>query len=149
VAIVRPMTAADLDVVIGLDTGTPEAPHWPRTTYEGFLSGDALGKQIFVAEDFGTVIGFIAGHIVAGICELQSIAVCAAVRRAGIGRALLARLAEWARSQGASRVELEVRAGNHTAISFYAAAGFATDGLRRFYYNNPPDDAMLLSLVLG
>jgi [ribosomal protein S18]-alanine N-acetyltransferase len=148
VAIVRPMTAADLDAVMQLDTGTPEAPHWARAVYEGFLSGETPLQQIFVAEDSGTIIGFVAGHIVAGICELQSIAVSVAVRRSGTGRLLLASLIEWMSGQGASRVELEVRVGNHTAISFYTAAGFTVDGPRRAYYSNPPDDALLLSLVL-
>jgi [ribosomal protein S18]-alanine N-acetyltransferase len=148
VTAIRPMTAADLDAVMRLDVATPEAPHWTHAAYKAFLAPESSAKQIFVAENNGAILGFIAGQIIAGTCELQSIAVSASARRHGIGRTLLATLTEWSQKHNAARVELEVRAGNIAAISFYERLEFRKDGLRRGYYRNPDDDALLMSLDL-
>ncbi len=48
-----------------------------------------------------------------------------------------------------SRIEIEVRAGNKPALCFYEHAGFGRDGLRRGYYRNPEEDALLMGLELA
>lgn len=147
-AIIRAMTWDDLDVVSYLEAATAEAPHWTRSVYEGFLAEDSLAKQVFIAEDGGRCVGFVAGQIVADVCEMESIVVAATARRGGVGSTLLATLIDWARQHGASCMQLEVRAGNNSAIGLYEHAGLRKDGLRRGYYRNPEDDALLMSLTL-
>jgi ribosomal-protein-alanine N-acetyltransferase len=44
---------------------------------------------------------------------------------------------------------LEVRAANQAALNLYAKLGFEQTGLRKNYYNNPPEDAVLLRKKLG
>jgi [ribosomal protein S18]-alanine N-acetyltransferase len=145
---VRAMTPADLQAVMRLQTATPEAPHWKQEIYEGFLAEGNLPGQVFVAKAGCLLAGFVAARIAVDVCELESIVVDTQVRRAGVGKALLARLREWARSHHASRVELEVRSKNNSALTFYEHAGFHRNGLRRGYYRNPDDDAVLMSLRL-
>lgn len=141
------MTEGDLDAILRLETDTPEAPQWERATYEGFCE-DSPAKQLFVAADDDRLAGFVAAQIVVDVCGLESIAVGAATRRTGVGSALLTTLINWARQRGASRMQLEVRAENISAIGFYEHAGFRRDGLRRKYYQNPEEDAVLMSRVL-
>jgi [ribosomal protein S18]-alanine N-acetyltransferase len=148
VAVIRAMSRADLDAVVLLEKSTPEAPHWERSAYEGFLSKDDPAKQTFVVEQGGRLVGFVAARIVVDVCELESIAVAASARRVGLGTALLETLVYWARQQGASRVQLEVRHGNDATIMFYKRNGFIKDGLRRGYYRDPEEDALLMSLTL-
>jgi [ribosomal protein S18]-alanine N-acetyltransferase len=148
VAVIRAMAASDLDAVLRLETATPEAPHWARSVYEGFLAADGRTKQIFVAEAEGELRGFVAAQVVSDVCELESIVVLAATRRTGLGRMLLATLINWARQQGISRMQLEVRAGNVLAVGFYEYAGFRRDGMRTRYYRSPDEDAVLMSLAL-
>ena len=147
-ALLRAMTLSDLDAVMCLEAATTEAPHWERAMYEGFLSDDGPVKQIFVAEDGDRLVGFVAARMVVDVCELESIAVDPSVRRAGIGKALIAALSKWVREHRAAHIELEVRAGNTSAICFYEHAGFRRDGSRRGYYQNPEEDALLMSLLL-
>lgn len=142
------MTLADLPAVMRLQAATPEAPQWKQEIYEGFLAEGGLPTQIFVAKAGCLLAGFVAARIPADVCELESIVVDAQVRRAGVGKALLACLLEWTRSQQVSRVELEVRSKNDSALTFYEYAGFHRTGLRRDYYRNPDDDAVLMSLRL-
>lgn len=148
-AAIRPATRNDLEEIIRLASATPEAPHWQRAVYERFLSPSDPARQIFIAENNGTIAGFAAVQTVVDVCELESIAVDASVRRSGIAGELLATIIEWARKGTASRVQLEVRAGNGAAIAFYERAGFSRDGLRPGYYSDPPEDALLMSLSLA
>lgn len=143
------MTWDDLDAVMRLEAATGEAPHWERAVYEGSLSENNPLKRIFVVRDGGSLVGFAAARVAVDVCELESIVVDATTRRAGIGKALLAALADWAREHHAARIEIEVRAGNKPAIWFYEHAGFGRDGLRRGYYRNPQEDALLMSLELA
>lgn len=143
---IRPAASADLLAIQRLADATPEAPRWPSAVYESFLA--ARAKRIFIAESAGALIGFIAGSLVLDVCELESIVVHPARRRAGTATALLAALKAWANHHNTSRLQLEVRAQNHSAVAFYLRSGFQQDGLRPAYYHDPPDDAILMSLSL-
>ena len=73
-------------------------------------------------------------------------------RGRGGGRALLGAALDYARDSGAHKVELEVWQDNARAISFYASAGFAVEGVRRSHYRRRDGtlrSAMLMALLLG
>jgi [ribosomal protein S18]-alanine N-acetyltransferase len=144
---VRPMSAADIHAVLKLQNETPEGPHWDHAAYERIVSStsqDRASRAALVATDGRGLLGFAVVHFVAGVSELESIAVAKSARRKGIGRALLNAIAEWSRSSGAKKFELEVRAANESAIVFYERAGFLKEGLRPRYYRDPEDDAVLM-----
>lgn len=143
----RPMTAADVDAVLLLEQKTLEAPHWGRVEYERCIAAvdrEGLQRAGFVAEADDSLIGFAIGKLVAGICELESIAVEEKARGQGIGHALLRAVADWAMAHGASRVELEVRASNVRAIRLYEQTGMRREGVRARYYQSPDEDAVLM-----
>ena len=70
--------------------------------------------------------------------------IAADARREGVGRALLDAVSSWAASERAERIQLEVRAGNLGAIRFYERAGLINEGVRRGYYRDPEEDAVLM-----
>lgn len=142
------MTNRDLDAVLRLEASIPEAPHWNRRTYETLLTrpGAAL---LLVAEEWNLIAGFLIAQAVADLCELESIVIDPASRRTGIGKALFTQLVNSAIKLDLSRIQLEVRRGNTSATAFYGALGFRQDGLRRGYYRDPDDDAVLMSLALA
>lgn len=145
---IRVMSPQDLDAVMRLASAVPESPHWARPVYEGFLADQQYEKRIFLAEEDGRLLGFVAAQLVLEVCELASIVVQVTARRRGVASALLAGLAEWAIAEGATRIQLEVRSGNHRAVAFYLHSGFLQDGLRRDYYRDPSEDAVLMSRAL-
>lgn len=145
---IRAFAPGDLEAVMRLASAVPEAPHWSRSTYESFLDAGAPEKQAFVAEDASRVIGFVAGQIAADVCELESIVVDSCCRRSGVGKRLTAAWMAWARERGAVKAQLEVRCGNHAAINFYEHEGFQREGLRRKYYRDPEEDALLMGMAL-
>jgi len=81
--------------------------------------------------------------------ELETIAVDAAYQRRDLGRRLFDALASELQAAGVHEVVLEVRASNHAALGFYRSLGFGKTGLRRGYYTDPVDDAVLMKLRLG
>jgi ribosomal-protein-alanine N-acetyltransferase len=80
--------------------------------------------------------------------ELESVVVSASARRAGVGRVLCNAVLDWSRSQGATEVMLEVRAGSAGAIALYTGLGFTQAGRRPRYYRDPKDDALVMRRLL-
>jgi len=64
----------------------------------------------------------------------------------GVGMRLCQEVSEWCRGQGATRMELEVRARSDGARRLYERLGFVVECIRRGYYTEPVDDAVLMRL---
>jgi len=143
---IRAMALQDLDQVVTLERSTPEAPHWDRSHYESALLDEAgsIRRGAFVSIHRERLTGFLVARQVLEVCEIESIVVAEGARREGVGSALLSAVSRWAATGGAQRLELEVRASNSHAIRFYEKAGMTKDGLRRGYYRDPEEDAVLM-----
>lgn len=151
----RVAESADVGGVVALERGIAEAPHWAETEYVAIIGkGDdgAIRRCFFVAEAEGRLLGFAVGKVIGsdadGLGELESVAVEAAARRRGVGRALCAAVADWCKGKGVRALELEVRAGSEGAIALYAGMGFVVAGRRAGYYREPVEDALLMRLDL-
>ena len=94
---------------------------------------------------FNPVVGLFSGEVVVDELQIDNLAVAEQWRRRGIGEALLKSALSQASRLGARAATLEVRSANATARAFYVKEGFTPVGLRRRYYADPPDDALLLS----
>lgn len=150
---VRRAVASDLADVFALERATPTAPHWPRGAYDAILAGEIFSPRrclmVATAEDDGRLLGFAVGIVhPAGDAELESVAVAETARRAGVGAALCAAIAEWCRGCGAGELLLEVRASGAAALGLYAKLGFSAVGRRARYYRQPDDDAVVMRLPL-
>lgn len=91
------------------------------------------------------VIGVFSGDVVVDELQIDNLAVSERWRRKGIGRTLLKFALAMAAGLGARAATLEVRSANSPARAFYEGERFMPVGLRKRYYANPPDDALLLS----
>jgi [ribosomal protein S18]-alanine N-acetyltransferase len=154
---VRRAGAADLEAVIQLERAAANAPHWAASEYAAMLvpasASGVVRRCLFVADSELGLIGFAVGKVI-GIglessSELESVAVGSTARRAGVGRALCVAVIDWCRAQGAAAIELEVRAASAGAIALYSGLGFAVEGRRPRYYQEPLDDAVLMRLKLA
>jgi [ribosomal protein S18]-alanine N-acetyltransferase len=142
----REMAACNLAAVMDLARRSPGAPHWPRQIYENAMEQEQTAA--LVAVDGDKLAGFALGTLVLDVCQLESIIVAEEFRRQGIGGTLLQAIIDWSRQCSAQRMELEVRAGNTAAIALYERIGFLRDGVRRSYYRDPQEDALLMGLAL-
>ena len=107
---------------------------WTPSQVMGVLS--MTGVWITLAEVDGAIAGFSMSRVVLDESELLLLAVRDAARRRGIGKQLLRSALVEAERRGATKMHLEVRAGNG-AVKLYQLAGFEKIGERRDYYRGP------------
>jgi ribosomal-protein-alanine N-acetyltransferase len=139
---IRAILESEREAAAGLFAAAPEASRWSA---QDIAQLQAAGARVWVDVEDGEVAGAVASREVAGEAEILNLAVGALWRRRGIGRRLMQTAVEGAISRGVRRVFLEVRESNGGARAFYSGLGFAQQGRRRKYYQDPVEDALLLS----
>jgi ribosomal-protein-alanine N-acetyltransferase len=106
---------------------------WTRSQCAGILP--LSGVMLMLARDErGDIHGFSLLRTVADEAELLLLAVAPAVRRRGVGTALLDHFIDHGRRKGVRRLHLDVRDVN-PAVAMYQAFGFKAEGRRRNYYS--------------
>ncbi len=122
---------------------------WSATAIGRSLDAGGRGAVAISGEErmLGAIVLVAAGDDF----DVGNIAVPQDVRRAGVGRALIAWAAETARSAGRERIVLEVAADNAPAQTLYERQGFRQIGLRKGYYvrDGRRVDARVLALSTG
>lgn len=149
--IVRCAVPTDLASILVVAERCVEAPHWSEGVWSAVLYESAVSepKRVsLVAEDGGVIVGFVVVSCASEVAELESVAVAETRRRQGVGKALCAAAMDWARGAAAQEVELEVRASSVCALALYRSLGFSERGIRRGYYRDPAEDAVLMSASL-
>ena len=106
---------------------------------------DAQASFIVAESEDGGLLGYAGLHVVLDEGYIDNIAVEEAARRHGVGDALLDVFCRFGQAH-LSFLTLEVRASNAPAIALYAKNGFQTAGRRRDYYDDPKEDAILMTL---
>lgn len=91
-----------------------------------------------------TVTGYVGSQTVLDQTDMMNIAVHPDFRRQGIARSLIEALTQALKKRGSRALMLEVRASNIPARTLYETLGFAPVGVRRNYYRNPREDALIL-----
>lgn len=102
-----------------------------------------------VARVGGEPVGFLLAWRAADELHLTDLGVTAPVRRNGIARALVRDLLAEGQHSGARVVFLEVRASNAPALALYAALGFEQLDVRRRYYSDTGEDAVVMQRLLS
>ena len=97
-----------------------------------------------IAEEDGAVCGYVGSQTVLDETDMMNIAVHPDCRRKGIAAALIAELVSRLKARGSRILRLEVRESNLPAIALYKAMGFTQLGLRKNYYRNPKENALIL-----
>ena len=139
-----PMELAHVDGVAALHEECFSGEKWSRTMIAEELDPKLSPYAVtFAAVQGEKVLGFINARVICDCCGLNDIAVTASARKYGIGAALLQALEDYSLTKECCCIQLEVRASNEAAIRFYEKHGFVKNGLRRRYYSDPPEDALL------
>lgn len=110
--------------------------------YSGFA-------EMYTALADGDIVGYCVMFLTSPEAEIHNIAVDKTARRLGIGRALMTRALEDAEKQGIERVFLEVRESNIPAQELYRSCGFESVGMRKNYYYDPTENAVIMQRNVG
>ena len=147
--IIAPATPADLDAIDEIERHSFAIP-WPRPVFEAALTRELARVDVARTGSAAPIIGFCNYWIVtdpqAGGGEVQILAIATHPdhRRAGVGAALLDHALASGRAAQCSLATLEVRRGNVPAIRHYERAGFRTVHVRKAYYQDNAEDALVM-----
>ena len=144
---VRMAVPEDLARVITIEYRSFGDP-WSAEALLGELTADGMRLPL-VAERDGQVVGFLMGWFVADQLHVLNIAADPRCRRQGIGTALLREAARRGLAQGLVEVTLEVRRTNTAGRAFYHRHGFRETGVRKRYYADNGEDAIILDCDLS
>jgi len=136
----------DLEAVLAIERASFTNP-WTREMYLAELQNEGVSYCYVIREVVdgrSRVIGFCSFWRVLDELHLNNLAIDPAHRRGGAGTALLAEVLRQGAALGARRTTLEVRRSNEEARRLYARMGFELAGVRRGYYTNPVEDALIL-----
>jgi ribosomal-protein-alanine N-acetyltransferase len=142
VVVLTPMRRRHLRTVLRIETHTQ-----PRGWSLGLFLGELArpeGRRYLVAKVGSQVVGFAGMLFIGTDGHVTTISVDPDWRRQGIATRLLAQLCREARIEGATALTLEVRATNVEAQALYRVFGFAPSGIRRNYYKEINEDAMVM-----
>ena len=139
---VRPMVMTDVDGVMAVEHDSFLTP-WSRSAFEEELAQNRLARYI-VAEENGMIVGYAGTWLVINEAHVTNVAVSSQRRREGIGRMLMQKLMELARENGMESMTLEVRVSNAAARHLYDQMGFVAAGIRKNYYSETKEDALIL-----
>lgn len=139
------MTLEDLEAVYELSKTCFSMP-WSLDSLTKELTNPVAQYQ--VAEIGNQIIGYGGLWCVMDEGEITNIAVANAYRQRGIGQAILQALLSVAKENNLKVIYLEVRTSNSAAIKLYEKAGFKCVGIRKHYYSQPVEDAVIMSYEL-
>ena len=127
-----------------------ERENFPDVWSESFLMRKIEDKNVIfltfcTAENADTPIAYCILQVLGYEAELLRIAVKKSRQGSGIARVLLTELFTQARKINIQNIFLEVRASNKKAIGLYETSGFQKTGLRKNYYKQDPEDAVLMT----
>ena len=119
---------------------------WSAQEFSRLLANQAMGAWLLRAS--GQDVAYLCFQSTGDEGEIHRIAVIPSERRKGLARLLLKAFRAWMLEQGASRILLEVRAGNQAALRLYSELGYTLLTRRRDYYLDPVEDALVMETNL-
>jgi ribosomal-protein-alanine N-acetyltransferase len=142
-AITRLSSDADLQDVAALEAASFSNP-WSRDMLARDLRNASISRVYVMRDHAGRLVGFCACWFLADELHINTLAVTRDERRRGHATRLLRFVFGEAIEAGVQRATLEVRRSNDAALKLYGRLGFTVRGVRRNYYGNPDEDALVL-----
>ena len=140
---ISPLTVRDLPSIERIERQSYATP-WSRSMFAGELSKSSSICLGAFDEETDELIGYLIVSRYVDAWHVMNIAVLPDARRGGIATAMLERLFEVTAGDGRRGYTLEVRVSNTAAISLYERLGFQARGIRRGYYTDNREDALIM-----
>lgn len=131
----------DIAAIAELEKECFSTPWSEKTLTEAMENGTVF----FVAKNGSKTVGYVGMSCVLDEGYITNVAVTEGMRKKGVGTALLNRVFSHCRDNEMSFVSLEVRDSNQNAISLYEKLDFKVEGKRKNFYDNPKEDALILT----
>jgi [ribosomal protein S18]-alanine N-acetyltransferase len=145
--VIESMEECHLAEVIEIERDLFPAP-WSAGMFQQEVEEKWLSRS-FVALLDGRVVGYVIAWFLQGEVHVLNLAVAKSHQRRGIARRLLRHILDFAEEHKSHMVTLEVRVSNEPARALYMSMGFAPVGIRRRYYRDNNEDALVMTRRLS
>lgn len=141
--IIKPMEKTDVDNVIAIEAKAYGEHHWSKESFMNELANE-LARYYSAFDENGELVGYAGCWQILEEVHITNIAVSPDFRRNKIGEKLLRQIIDDCYKNKAKYITLEVRVSNIPAISLYEKFGFKSLGVRKGYYQNNNEDALIM-----
>jgi ribosomal-protein-alanine N-acetyltransferase len=138
----RRLGLGDLDAIERIERASYPTP-WSRSMFASELAKPS-SLSFGAVDETGTLVGYLVLSRYVDAWHVMNVAVAPERRRQGIASALLHRLLELTKDDALRGYTLEVRISNLGAIRLYERFGFRRKGIRRGYYTDNREDALIM-----
>jgi len=139
--VIRRMNQMDIDGVLAVEEQSFTTP-WSRDGFVTEMKNELSYYLVMV--DGGRIIGYAGMWIIVDEAHVTNVAIVPEYRGEKLGEKLMGALIEHAKGRGALSMTLEVRTSNAVAQSLYTKFGFCSRGIRRNYYAETQEDALIM-----
>ena len=140
---IRPLALADLNAIEQIERRSYTTP-WSRSMFAGELAKPSSICLGAIEAETEELVGYLIISRYVDAWHVMNIAVADEYRRRGVATRLMESLFEITSSDGARGYTLEVRVSNEAAIKLYESLGFRARGVRRGYYTDNREDALIM-----
>jgi len=137
----RRMNEFDIDNVLIVEEQSFTLP-WSRAGFVGEMKNELAHYLVMVHQ--GRIIGYAGMWIIVDEAHVTNVAILPEYRGRKLGERLMSALIKHAKDRGALCMTLEARPSNTVALGLYAKFGFISRGIRRNYYSDTQEDALIM-----
>nr|WP_314278325.1 ribosomal protein S18-alanine N-acetyltransferase [uncultured Peptostreptococcus sp.] len=140
--IYRSMTADDIDGVYEVEVSAFEDP-WSYKAFKEELK-NKLSRYIVAEDEDGRIVAYVGAWYIIDEAHITNVAVHKDFRGKKIGNGIINALIEMCDKDKIASITLEVRSSNYIAQGLYKKFGFLAGGIRKEYYTNNKEDAIIM-----
>lgn len=143
--ILRRMTPQDINEVMQIEKESFAVP-WSQESYLAELTNTFA--TYLVCDCGGEIAGYGGIWVVFEEAHITNVAIASSFRQTGLGTVLMQEMEKVAREKKANRILLEVRPSNQAALTMYRNLNYLPSGLRKQYYSDNNEDAIIMTKLL-
>lgn len=140
---IEKMTLASLDEVMEIEALAYGQHHWSRDSFVAEIDNKISNYNCAVSEN-GEIRGYMGLWKIIDEAHITNLAVHPSYRRKGVAKVLLLNTLDECYADKIKYLTLEVRVSNASAINLYESFGFKSLGVRKKYYQNNNEDALIM-----
>lgn len=139
----RKMTIDDVKAVHAIELATFPTP-WTLDSFYYEMTENQYAHYLIAENEAGEIIGFCGVWLVIDAAQITNVAVVESVRGQGVGEGLMREAMRVAKEANMDVMSLEVRVTNTVAQNLYRKLGFLDGGIRKGYYSDNQEDALVM-----
>ncbi|GGB71582.1 ribosomal protein S18-alanine N-acetyltransferase [Fictibacillus barbaricus] len=142
----RLANVSDIDDILGIEQASFAVP-WSREAFYREIVENQFAYYLVIEDSFQP-IGYCGIWLVMDEAHVTNIAILPSYRGRKLGELLMKEAIKLAKRHGAATMTLEARVSNHVAQNLYKKLGFQAGGIRKNYYSDNGEDALVMWVEL-